>query len=382
MISWERFFPKKGRSGKGKKILIHAVSLGEAKSALPLVKLFNRDFPGQIAVSSSTRTGLAFWKENFQEGEVEILAFPLDLFFSVRRFFSIHEWDCCIFIENDLWPFFLSEGKKRGCRMACVSAKLSLRSFKRWSYFPFFAKRHFNKLDLVLTQNDLHKERFSAFVAPEKVEAFGNLKMDLALKRLFAPSSLNFHAPAEQVITLASSHAGEEKVLLDLAQKRGFYLVIAPRHPSRFFQVEALIQKSGLSYQKASSCKKWTEQVMLVDAMGILDTFYKQSTFVVIGGTFAEEKIGGHNPLEPIVWGVPVLFGKDIEGQKELVDLILQEGAGAQFGSEKELEVLISGKSGQFEKKAKKLSLKLSGVVEKTFRKISLFFAGSLHEST
>lgn len=299
---------------------IHAVSLGETKAIAPLAALLKKDY--RILLSTVTQTGYA-------EGERSIDAdwhiyLPFDLPYLIRPFVKKVSPSLVIITETDFWFHFQDAAKKANARLVLVNGKLSKKSFLRHKKLPALSKLLLSSFDLMCLQGDLYAERFKALGVPsDKILVTGNIKLDAAYEEPIASNDL--------ILTLGSTHDPEERLWIEALKdfpRLKTYLV--PRHPERFDLVADLLKKSGLSYGRASERADFSKHsIILVDQMGVLKQCYSKSTLAFVGGTLTE-RVGGHNILEPCLYGVPVLYGPHLHSQPDLRDLMEHYRAGVQ----------------------------------------------------
>lgn len=289
-------------------IWIHAVSVGETKAAATLIPHIKKSYKDvELVITNITQTG----HETAQKfiPKAHHLFLPLDLSWVMRRFVKAIRPRLLIVMEGDYWLNMLFEVKRQGGKIAVVNGKVSMRSAKRYRYF----KRLFKPIDLFCVQNALYQERYQTLnIDPSKILVTGNVKFDIPKTPL---CELGLKG---EFITLASTHEGEEKALLDAilpSLPTSFKILIAPRHPKRFDQVRELLK----SYDK--------ERVILIDRMGLLGSLYSLSKVAIVGGSF-NPNIGGHDVFEPINYGTPVIFGPHMHKQLELRSLTIDAGIG------------------------------------------------------
>ena len=309
-------------------IWIHAVSVGEVKAAAPFFHLLKDTFPDAwFCITTTTATGQEEAKTRSLTMADAFLYLPLDFSFAARRFVKKLRPHLFFLVEGDLWPNLLAEIRKSGCKTFLISGKMSQKSASRWRFFPSFAKRLFSHIDLICAQSQEHANRFLPFLSnPSKLRITGNLKFDMRPQ-----VSKNLLITDRPVLTLSSTHAPEEEVLLDLLETGPWVIFLAPRHPERFEEVARLLTKKNISFIRLSQMGEYSPKtkVILVDAMGQLASCYANSKLAIMGGSFVPH-IGGHNVLEPCLYGCPVLFGPHTFAQEELVQQVLDAGAGLQ----------------------------------------------------
>jgi 3-deoxy-D-manno-octulosonic-acid transferase len=300
---------------------IHAVSVGEIKAAQPLFnELKSQDI--YLFVSTTTATGMAEAKRSLPGADFYSYL-PLDFTWVVSRFIKALNPIHFILVESDFWPNLLKRLKKNGTRLSLVSGKMSPRSAKRFAFFSFFSKRLFALFDHVCVQNEEYFQKFLPFTERDHLHIAGNLKLDLLPQETH--ENWQISAP---VITVSCTHAPEEELILDTLLDGPWTLLIAPRHPERFSEVAELLKRKSIPFGRFS--EKTTGKVVLIDAMGKLPICYRQSRLTLVGGSFTPG-IGGHNVLEPCLYGTPVLFGPFTFKQNEFVSLVLKAGAGQQI---------------------------------------------------
>ncbi|MBM3191154.1 MAG: 3-deoxy-D-manno-octulosonic acid transferase [Chlamydiae bacterium] len=318
-------------------VWVHAVSLGEVKASYPFVIALRQAYPEMVFVFSSvTETGIEEIKATMPFIS-HVIVLPLDLPWLMRALVSKVRPRLVVFIEGDLWWNFLHFVKKVGAKTLVVNGKISHRSFKRYKVFLKYAQAIFAKLDLCLLQNSDYKECFERLgMPPSKLKVSGNLKFDslttcLQEEEKNALRKVIGLASSWKMIVLGSTHPKEERLLLEalrplLEREPYLKILVVPRHPERFTLVEKEIKEMGFPLTTWSSTTAHQEKIILMDVVGKLSQCYAVADIAIVGGSFVN--IGGHNLLEPLMYGVPVLFGPYIHKQKELADLARQAGVG------------------------------------------------------
>ncbi len=315
-------------------IWIHAVSVGEVKAAVPFFRQLKQAYPEKfICITTTTATGFAEAKRSLKEADTFLYS-PIDFSFVVRRFVKRLQPSLFILVEGDFWPNLLKELK---CKIFLVSGRVSQKTASRWQMFPSFANKLFSKFDLLCVQSDEYAKRFLPF-AGDKVRVTGNLKFDIE------PEKIKDVSLPKDFITICSTHAPEEEKILDHLEGR-WKVFLAPRHPERFDEVARLLKKKGISFARFSE-SGWnltSEKVLLMDVMGQLGTCYTHSKLAIVGGSFVPG-IGGHNVLEPCLYGCPSLFGPYTFSQEELVQKVLESKVGKRSSFESILEDVTEGR--------------------------------------
>ncbi|WP_187647870.1 lipid IV(A) 3-deoxy-D-manno-octulosonic acid transferase [Nitrosophilus labii] len=298
-----RFFLFKNPSFKDKTIHFHSCSLGETLSLKPLIESFDK-----VNLSVITDTGFEAARK-YSNADVRFLPFEIFLWFWLKP------GRVLVVTEAELWYLLFYLSKKRGGKTFLINARISDRSYKSYLRLRWFYKKIFENIDFVFAQTETDRERLKTLGA-KNVEVAGNIK--LAVKPVITKS---YEKPKKRVIVAASTHEPEEEIIFTawLKNNKDSVLVIVPRHPERFDEVDELLSSrckaERLSYHRFSQKSSFDADVVLVDKMGELINIYTISDLVILGGSFVN--VGGHNPLEPAFFNKPIISGKNIYNQKE-----------------------------------------------------------------
>ncbi|MBS0616106.1 MAG: 3-deoxy-D-manno-octulosonic acid transferase [Verrucomicrobia bacterium] len=319
-------------------IWIHAVSMGETRAVITLVAELQKTH--SIVFSTTTETGLAAAQKLFPNIAGHFLL-PIDFSWNIRRLRKKIQPNLLILVESDFWYNLITLGAPK---VALVNGKISEKSAQRFARFKSLARLFFEPISLLCVQSDEYKDRFLKIAVPaSKIVVTGNLKLDAPIPSIDKAewkSRLGIRTE-DRVITLGSTHDPEEELLLSVLAPLPVKILLVPRHPERFNAVAELLAKKNISFVRYSSEKQDPKaQVVLVDAMGLLNTCYGVSDLAIVCGSFTE-RVGGHNIFEPIALGVPTIFGPHMQTQKELVDLVLRANAGRQVPIE-ELKSVVA----------------------------------------
>jgi len=329
-------------------IWIHAVSVGETRAVISLAKSLKERYT--LIISSVTETGHAEAKRSLSFADYHLFL-PLDLKFIINPIIKKVKPDFCIISETDLWFEFLKSLKENGAKIVLVNGKISSKSFKRLQFFKFFANRLYLLIDFFMLQNDLYKERFSTLGVPEnKISITGNLKFDeeyalLDDEELIVWKKRLSIKDETKVLVIGSTHDPEEALILNslneiMVRYPNLKIIIVPRHPERFDTVEKELISRKLQFNRFSQTAECQANIILIDAMGLLRNCYQVADVAIVAGSFTE-KIGGHNILEPLGYGVPLIFGPFMHSQPDLLSLVLEYHAGIQT-TENELSRVIN----------------------------------------
>ena len=373
--------------GSRRLVWIHAVSMGEAKAVISLAKMLkekNKDLC--VVFSTITETGLAEGKKGIPKADCHIYL-PFDFKWIIAPVVKAFKPDLVIITETDYWFNFLDACKKIGAKIVLANGKISERSLKRFLFMKSFSNRLFSLFDLFLVQSRHYAKRYRQLrVAREKIIVTGNMKFDHEFSHMpkheLEKWKLNLGIETgDQILVAGSTHYPEESLILNSFEKLQktfpkLKLLLVPRHPERFDEVARLIEKRGIKYSRYSKPLSHKTAVALIDAAGILKQCYQFATIAIVAGSFTP-KIGGHNIIEPCVYGIPVVFGPYMHSQPQLVELIAQYQAGCQVQPEQLTEVIYSLLVDENKRKSLgangiKLTKETKGATEKTFDRILL----------
>lgn len=375
------------RSGKPV-IWVHSVSVGEALAAAPLIKQIRRQFPGyQLLLSTTTVTGHGVCRKKVAAPDDLVVYFPLDIFFIVRRVLSLFLPRAVLLMETEIWPNLVREARRRRIPLLLVNGRLSEKSFHRYLGARFFVRPLLHSFSFIGMQTEEGKFKMAKLGAsPAIVEVTGSMKYEAALATV--PSEVEVEAlrndlaiPAERVIVAGSTHRGEEQLVLraclELRRKYAdLFLILAPRHPERFPEVENLLRQKNIPFILRSARTKATSEcrVMLLDTLGELTKFYALATVAFVGKSLTQR--GGHNPLEPASCGKPVLFGPHMDNFREVVQVLTSEGGAAEVADFRDLvstldRLLADGDAArEMGRRARKSVESRTGCVNRTVSKL------------
>ncbi|MGA2560637.1 MAG: 3-deoxy-D-manno-octulosonic acid transferase [Terracidiphilus sp.] len=319
---------------------LHAVSVGEVLAVSRLVAELDKALPGhRLLISTTTATGQALARERF--GADRVFYCPLDLPWAVHRYMQALQPRMLMLAETEFWPNMLSACFRRGIPVAVVNARVSDRSYPRYLRLRSLWRPFLERLSRVLAQTETDAARLKAIgCRPDRVSVAGNLKFDVRFPaEAEATRLLKGLVPNLRLIVAGSTLDGEEKALLQawtklLAVERNLLFVLAPRHPERFPAVEALLKASGFSWVKRSAWSAQSAearelvragQIVLLDSIGELASIYSLASVAFVGGSLVPA--GGHNPLEPAQFGVPVVMGPHYANFRAMTEDLLAHEA-------------------------------------------------------
>ncbi len=303
---------------------LHAVSLGEARAAKPLLDALRAQRPGmRLLLTHTTATGMAAGRDLMLPGDAQTWL-PYDTPGAVRRFLKLHRPSLGVLMETEVWPNVQHEAARLGVPMVLANARLSEKSLRQGLRLGALMRAAAQRLSLVLAQTQADAERLSQMGAP-CVEVCGNVKFDMTPDPALLARGQQWRDASERPVVLAAStREGEEAMLLNvwheqLTQQapeahRLPRLLLVPRHPQRFDEVAQMVTSSGLSLSRRSTwpsgqpdaaalaCDVW-----LGDSMGEMPAYFAAAHVALLGGSFAP--LGGQNLIEAAACACPIVMG-------------------------------------------------------------------------
>ncbi|MGH7925272.1 MAG: 3-deoxy-D-manno-octulosonic acid transferase [Candidatus Binatus sp.] len=332
----ERDFPD---AAGAPRIWIHAASVGEIEAIRPVANGLLERYPGAVmAITTMTAAGREAAMRRIPGAAACMLA-PLDNRRAVRSFLKRVRPRVVLITETEIWPNYFVEAARAGATVAVVNGRISERSMRRYLRARGLFQTALGRATLILTQSDEDARRYAKFDLAARVVVTGNTKIEsapagIANEEPIRPELLAF-APNRKVFIAGSTAAGEDAVIADAYRELrtkfpGLALAIAPRHLDRTPDVENALRAASLDYVKASKLDSpdaaRDADVLILDTMGELRSFYRRASIAFVGGSLAPGR-GGQNPAEPAMVEVPVLIGPYHENQQEIVSALLDAGA-------------------------------------------------------
>ena len=335
-------------------IWVHAVSVGEVLAARPLISELRRHYPKlRLFLSTTTRTGQQLARRNVADVDA-VFYFPFDWAFTARRTLNVVKPRLFVMMETELWPNLLRECRERGVKTVLVNGRISYRSFPRYRLVKPFFRRVLADVDRFCVQGEETARRLTQLGAdPARITVTGSLKFD-SLDVIPTPGRgpervLRFFRmpPNRPVLVAGSTLKGEEEsVIRAFNRLRGTgvapLLILAARQPERFSEVERLCRHEGLTTIRRTELPIDAEpraDAVILDTIGELAQLYQVATVVFVGGSLVAA--GGHNILEPAIYGKPIVFGPHMENFAEIAEEFLANGAAMQVPSDRDLDEAI-----------------------------------------
>jgi 3-deoxy-D-manno-octulosonic-acid transferase len=338
-------------------IWIHAVSVGEALTARALAADLKRRYPRlRLYLSTTTIAGQQVAKASLRHLVDGVFYFPFDWMFTIRRTLNLVRPRLFIMMETEIWPNLLHACRKRGVKTAVINGRISSRSYPRYKLIRPFFRRVLADVDRFCMQSEESASRLKDLGAdPGRVTVTGSLKFDsLELPSASAHGKprervLRFFrvSPRRTVLVAGSTMRGEETAVLQAfakikATQTHAIAIIAPRQPDRFGEVERLSREAGFVTIRRSELPIDAEpraDVVVLDTIGELAQLYQVATAVFVGGSLADH--GGHNILEPAIFGKPIVFGPHMQNFREIAEAFVANDAAIQVQTERELDAAI-----------------------------------------
>lgn len=333
-----------------KTVWVHAVSVGEVKSLKGVIQNLVQVQKKEVVLSVSTPSGFEFAKREL--AMVEVIPAPFDASFIIRRFIRAIRPEAVIFNELELWPNWLYLLHRQRIPTLLINGRISERAFQWYSFFSFFSGRFVPLIDFLVVQSEIYEKRFLQLkIAPSKIAVCGNIKADEAYGNLQAlPAEreilarLGIKRAGKKIVTLASSHFQDERVLLEAIDRlvADYFIILVPRHPKRAEGIALRLAKRSVSCRLFTKSAKGAlePEVLIFDEIGYLFPIMSVSDVVIMGGTY-QRKIGGHNLYEPAILGKLIVGGRYYHNFLDIGQALEQAGVYRRADTADELVALL-----------------------------------------
>lgn len=336
---------------EGRRVWIHAVSVGEVTAAAPIVAALKKQRPDvQVIFSTSTETGQGMAR-NLVSNADAFIYFPLDFPFAVNKMMKLVRPAVFVLVETELWPNFLAACHRVGVKIVMVNGRISPRSFAKYRGTRFFWRQALKNVDEAGMITDVDAARIRQMgLSDFKIRVLGNAKYD-ALAAMASPDMhkdtlRRFNAgPDEKFLIAGSTHSGEEDIIVDVYRELlkthpDFSLMIVPRHIERANDIITLLRQADLQdiitvTQIRNGRARKNERIIVVDVIGELFKAYSMATIVYCGGSLVPK--GGQNILEAAAWGKVIFYGPSMEDFSQEAMLLEDAGVGIRIADAKEL---------------------------------------------
>ncbi len=337
-------------------IWVHAASVGEVFCSVPLLKKIKKEFPDcEIVLTTMTSTGKNASQTYLPEVS-QVLFFPMDHPLIIQRAIRRIEPSLLLIAETELWPNLLRICGKKNIPIILFNGRISSKSFRRYLFLRFFFKECLKYISLFLMQTEEDRIRMIEIGAvSERTRVVGNLKFDQTSPSFTQEAAAEMAKSLglqgkESILIAGSTHSGEEEILIRLFKDLRkidprLILILAPRHLERLEEVERVLRKESISWKRRTSLSvnqdrlseelKESPEVILLDTIGELLRLYSLGTLVFIGGSLVP--VGGHNPLEPLLFKKCVLFGPYMFNFLEISHHLIEAGGAIQVEGREDL---------------------------------------------
>ncbi len=365
---WKEHFGVTPAIKSKKPIWIHAVSVGESIAAVPIIKKLKEINPDQaILVTTTTSTGAQ--QINKLGDLVEHRYMPLDFSWCVRSFIDAVQPEQLLIMETELWPNTLHTVAREGIAITVVNARLSERSCKRYSKIQVVFNLLADNVSQFLCQYEGDAQRFLRLgVQSDRVHVTGSVKFDITISDSILESCGRLRSQLGQdrpVWIAASTHKGEDEQIFHAHRVLreaipDALLIIVPRHPERFKQVEQMSNLYGFNTVARSSGKKVVDDVSVYvgDTMGEMLLLIGAADICFMAGSLIGDKVGGHNMVEPAALGKPIINGPSYFNFSEIANMFIEQGAMSLITTPEELALQLKER---FASEKVRLSMGLAG---------------------
>tara|TARA_Y100000591_G_C21786361_1_gene674034 strand:- start:259 stop:1473 length:1215 start_codon:yes stop_codon:yes gene_type:complete len=365
------------RNVNKKLIWFHAVSIGELKSILPIIREINDNGKNlQFLITTVTLSSGNLIKEEIKKfNNIQHRFFPIDVNFLVKDFINLWKPNAIFLVDSEIWPNLINNIKISNIPLAIINARITSKSFKRWMFFSSFSKKIFNCFDLCLASNTETKNYLSKLNA-KNIFYTGNIKLIKDNTATNNYSAENRNPIREKFWLAASTHKGEEqfclKVQSEIKKKyKNVKLILAPRHIDRTVQIAKLCEKMNFSYQIINKNEHilYDKEIFLINFFGELPRFFKFAKSVFIGKSLLKkfEKVGGQNPIDAARVGCNIYHGPYVYNFEEIYKILNENNISKKILTVEELSKEIIDDFKDLKKDIHKFSPLLDRLGKKTF---------------
>lgn len=366
---WERFgifsaSKKEQLRNLQNPIWIHAVSVGETVAALSFIRQWSKREPNlEFVLSTTTSTGQSLARKQLPKNVITIYC-PIDFFICVLRTLKTVNLQMLIIFEVEIWPNLIILAAWRKTRLALVNCRMSDKSARNYVRHRWFFNYVFSRFSIICTQTEEDAHRIKTIIGNQpQVKVCNTMKFDQVTADFQNNNShqlvdVVFPDRNRIIFTAASTHPGEELIMVRALKSMmvdfpSLRLILAPRHTERTNEVEKILQNENIDYALLTGlvkplkqhgntpggginiCRDMKKRVLLVDTMGELMGLFAVSDIVFMGKSLGNNE-GGHNIIEPAIFGKPIIFGKNMNNFRQVAKIFKENNAAVEVGDEKE----------------------------------------------
>ena len=346
----EKFGLNNYKRPEGNLIWINAASLGEARSAIPLIKEILK-YNVKILFTTVTITSAKHIKsilEDINNKKIIHQYSPIDHPFVLWLFYKNWKPNSVILVESEIWPNIIIKSFKNNIPIILIQGRMSQKSYKKWHILKKFSKNLFTKLSLVIAQDNQNSERYKKLGAKNVLQPI-NLKNKLNAPKMTSNKEIEIINSINDklVLLFASIHEDieDEAAILAHIKAKEIYpeliTIVVPRHPNNIKNILNLSKTKNLNIviRNSLNLPNSSTDIYIVNTIGELGSFYKISNICFIGGSLSNK--GGHNLIEPALEKCAIIFGPDVSNQKSTSKILLDNKCAIQINNLDELENTI-----------------------------------------
>ena len=376
----EKFSIHSKKKISGKLLWFHTVSIGEFKSIIPLIRKYEKKQEiSQILITSSTLSSSKLISR-YKFKKVIHQFYPVDNLTIVKNFINYWKPNIAIFVDSEVWPNMLIQLKKLNIPVILINARITRKSFLKWSKLKNFSNYIFSQFDLCLSSN-LESIKYLKKLGAKNIKYFGNLKFaEVVEDKIDLKVKFKSFLKSKKIFCASSTHEPEEKIIGEVHKmlKEKFsnlITIIIPRHIERTGNIENDLNNLNLRTLRYSMINKINNltDVIIVDSFGLTKSFFSKSKNVFLGGSLINH--GGQNPLEAARFGCNILYGPSIHNFKEIYHFLDKEKISYKTRTANEIFLRIKKLMGKKTKKNLKRRIDYIGkkILSKCFRELNRY---------
>ena len=338
----ENFFPQ-----NKKVVWIHAASIGETNSVLPLIQeiIKNNQNIFVLLTTTTLTSSQIVNKIELNQNNFQHRFFPLDVQFLVKKFLDYWKPETIVFVDSEVWPNYLLEISKRNIPLMLLNGRITAKSFKRWKIFPNLSKKIFNLYDLCLTSSSDSEKKLKSLGA-KNVKFIGNLKFCVSANGKNSKHELKSFFNNHFIWCAASTHRGEEEIILkthNLLKNKitNLLTIIIPRHIVRSKEVYDICNKFNLKGHIISKSDDIIEksEILIINSIGEMTKYFYNCKSIFMGKSLSKNliKVGGQNPIEPAKCGCKIYHGPYVSNFREIYSYLNKKEIAYEVKNEIEL---------------------------------------------